>query len=274
MFAAFAGDVDEAQALAEAGIAAASHAAHPDTATSWCALAGCYASRGQAEAFQRIIAPYSAAAADLTDSYEAASHLAGLAQFADPATADGLIALAKRKAAGLANTPLRAWIGNAEGMVTFAQGRRAEAAVLLLGAKVQSEEGGPYLQAYLTFQIALRAAAPGFDVDPAAAYYDAVCSLYEVREWPNVWLTLESLAAWWARSEQLEQAAVIIGHVDAAQRHWTAMADRRAKATAAVTQHPDSARWMARGAALTRDQLVEYVLEQLDPQRLVELGST
>ena len=67
---------------------------------------------------------------------------------------------------------------------------------------------------------------------------------------------------------------MILGHLDAAQRHCAAMADRRAKATAAVTQHPDGARWMARGAALTRDQLVEYVLEQLDPLRSPDLGGT
>jgi hypothetical protein len=123
------------------------------------------------------------------------------------------------------------------------------------------------LRALITFQIALRAAAPGFDIDPEAAYRDAVSRLFELREWGYLWLTIESLASWWARSARLEQAAVMLGHLDAAQRHWAVMADRRAKATAAVTQHPDGARWMAHGAALTRDHLVEYALEQLDPLR-------
>jgi hypothetical protein len=100
-----------------------------------------------------------------------------------------------------------------------------------------------------------------------------VSRLYEVREWVNVWLTIESLVAWWARSERLEQAAVALGYLDAEQRHW-ATADRRAKAAAAVTQDPDGARWMARGAALTRDQLVEYALEQLDPHRTPDVGGT
>jgi predicted ATPase/class 3 adenylate cyclase len=266
----FGGDVDAAQALGETGIAAAADVGHPDAAICRQVLINCYASRGQADEMRRVIAPYSTAAADLSDNYDAATLLALLAevaQFADPAAADALVALAKRRAAGLANPPLRAWIAVVEGVVAFGAGRRAEAAVLLREAKLLSEEGGPYLRAYMAFQIALRAASPGFDIDPVAAYDDAVSRLYEMREWGNLWLTIESLAGWWARSERLEQAAVALGHLDAAQRHWTAMADRRAIATAAVSQHPDGARWAARGAALSRDQLVDYVLEELDPLR-------
>src|SRR5690349_18274957 len=69
-----------------------------------------------------------------------------------------------------ANPPLRAWIAVTEGIVAFAAGRRAESAQLLREAKALSEEGWPYGQAYVAFQVALRAAAPAFDIDPAAAY--------------------------------------------------------------------------------------------------------
>jgi hypothetical protein len=112
--------------------------------------------------------------------------------------------------------------------------------------------------------IALRAAASGFDVDPGSAYHEAIALLHELREWANLWLTVESLAAWWADTGQLEQAAMALGHLDATGRRFMDLADRRARAIAAVRAHPQSRSWLTAGARADRDELIEYVLNELD----------
>ena len=46
----------------------------------------------------------------------------------------------------------------------------------------------------MAFQIALESSRAGFDLDPISAYRDALTRLYELHEWGNLWLTMESLA--------------------------------------------------------------------------------
>ena len=76
---------------------------------------------------------------------------------------------------------------------------------------------------------------------------------------------MTGLADWWAATDQIDQAARVIGFLDHHDPggHQT-VADLRAHATEAVDAHPDAAAWRAEGAAMTRDEIVAYCLERLD----------
>lgn len=112
--------------------------------------------------------------------------------------------------------------------------------------------------------IALRAASPGFGVEPAAAYHDAITLLHDLREWANIWLTVESLATWWASVGRLEPAARVLGYLRAAGRGYLELEERRARAVAAIEAHPEHEAWLGLGAATDREQLIGYVLDELE----------
>jgi hypothetical protein len=115
----------------------------------------------------------------------------------------------------------------------------------------------------VAWTIALRAAAPGFDMDPIAAYQEAITILRDLQEWFNLWMVVESLGTWWSRTGKLEQAATAFGFLDNTGPGHHTIAQRRAKAARLVDAHPDAPRWRADGAAMSRDQVISYCLEQL-----------
>jgi hypothetical protein len=263
-FAFQAGAMERADRHAQAGIAAP-FPTHPDTVICWQAAASCDAHRGRNDDLRDDIRSYAEAARGLIDAYSAAAQYALAALF--PSASDEAaryVAEAKRLGTGLVDPNLAVLIGVADGIVTFAAGRRGEAAALLGEARRQAERAGPYPRAIVAWVIALRAAAPGFDVDPRSAYHEAITLLHELREWANLWLTVESLAAWWADTGRLEQAAMALGHLDATGRRFMDLADRRARAMAAVRAHRQSRFWLTAGARADRDELIEYVLNELD----------
>jgi hypothetical protein len=49
-----------------------------------------------------------------------------------------------------------------------------------------------------------------------AAYREVVTRLYADRHWTDLWVALQALAAHWADNERPEQAAILIGYLDAA----------------------------------------------------------
>jgi hypothetical protein len=138
---------------------------------------------------------------------------------------------------------------------------------LLVEARRRAEHAGPYPQALVAWVIALRAAAPGIDTDPTAAYRDAVTRLHDLREWGNLWLTIESLAAWWARTGKIEQAARTLGFLEATGHRFMDLARRRERALATVKADPQGESWLATGASTDRDQLITYLLDQLEHTR-------
>jgi hypothetical protein len=78
---------------------------------------------------------------------------------------------------------------------------------------------------------------------------------------------LEIVAIYWAFSGTLEPAAVVLGHLEAHDRHHPNPRIRRDRARARdlVRRLPDAENHLARGNAMTREQLLAYVLEQLAP---------
>jgi hypothetical protein len=94
---------------------------------------------------------------------------------------------------------------------------------------------------------------------------DAITRLYETRFWNVLTLVFEVVAGSFAAAQQLEPAAILYGYL---QLHppWPFPGAERARLSGieAVRQHPHADELLARGAAMDRDQVVQYALEQLD----------
>jgi hypothetical protein len=78
-----------------------------------------------------------------------------------------------------------------------------------------------------------------------------------------LWVVIEALALYWARVGREEPAAVLLGHLEANNIRHAQFVEQRRDAVAAVRAGSDSEERFARGAALGRDQVVAYALEQL-----------
>jgi hypothetical protein len=91
---------------------------------------------------------------------------------------------------------------------------------------------------------------------------EAIDHFYASRHWSAFWLALPAITSWWKATGNLDAVAVICGHVDAHHPPWSdADAYRRGPQT--MCHPPGADQLMARGAAMDRDKLVAFVLDQL-----------
>ena len=96
------------------------------------------------------------------------------------------------------------------------------------------------------------------------AYRSAVQWLHDARDWLHLWPVVELLAIWWASNGVLVESAVLVGHLDS-HHVATAVTPRRRRRTVpllAGLATVDAA--LEHGRRLTRDELVDYVLHELD----------
>ena len=99
------------------------------------------------------------------------------------------------------------------------------------------------------------------DTDPSL--HDALTRLLATRNWVLVWIVMEALALYWARVGRDEPAAVLLGHLEANNIRYAHFVEQRRDAVAALRARSDAEDRLAHGAALERDQLVAYALDQL-----------
>ena len=62
----------------------------------------------------------------------------------------------------------------------------------------------------------------------------------------------------------MEQAGVLLGHLEAHDIHDAVAVRKRQRARAALAGIPEARSWMDRGAGLDGDQLVTYALHHLE----------
>jgi hypothetical protein len=92
-------------------------------------------------------------------------------------------------------------------------------------------------------------------------YTEVLHRLYADRHWLDLWVAIESLAAHWALTGRPAQAAVLLGHLDSRGRGHGAMVRRRARISGVLSAtQPD---YMAQGAAMDREELVRFALDEL-----------
>ena len=101
-------------------------------------------------------------------------------------------------------------------------------------------------------------AARGRWDDAAPVLQAALARSFADRAWYDLWPTMPVLAEWWLANQQSDNAAVVIGYLDA---HHLASADDTTRAL--LGTGPDLDRALTRGAHLDRDQLIAYILDHL-----------
>jgi hypothetical protein len=86
----------------------------------------------------------------------------------------------------------------------------------------------------------------------------AITRSFADRAWYDLWPTMPVLAEWWLANNQSDNAAVVIGYLDA---HHLASVDDTTRSR--LGTGPDIDRALIRGTRLDREQLIAYVLEHL-----------
>ena len=274
LFAGFAGELERSLELTNRGIAVAARAKDPGTVLSWLArLSVLVMDPGRlleaVEAAEQMIA-----AADERPTWDVfwrafARQVAALMHTsARTGRASEHLELAREAASSLDNALLH-------GFGEFVAGHVASGAGDTAGAIVHFEElarlgdaaGSPHLRAMAPWSIAHVAHALTDRQAAIEAYRSAVKSLHDARDWLHLWPVIELLAGWWASNGALEQSAVAVGHLDAHDIATGATARRRARTVAMLAGLPTADAALDHGRRLKRDQLVAYILHELDTEQ-------
>ena len=102
--------------------------------------------------------------------------------------------------------------------------------------------------------------------ETAIAFRTQLSTFYEARDWGVIWWTLEGLATHWAQRGDLENVAVLLGNLQADGHDSRGAFEDRDTARHLVLDRPEGQALMARGAAMTRDEVVQHCLTQLAQQ--------
>jgi predicted ATPase/class 3 adenylate cyclase len=254
--------LDEALAMGRAGIARSSDSHAPETVYCWQAVlcAAMYSGRmGEAVEAVEIAEQISRATAT---TFGLAEFLGGKTNIVATIDPDGGLASAleaQRLAGVLRNRSLMAWTTASVGVALSARGDTVNAIRSYREAlEWASGRANRLLELQVPLWLAMRAPS---DQRPAV-YAEVLARLYADRHWLDLWVAIESLVGYWARADRPEPAAVLLGHLESHGRGHGAMARQRARVSAILTvTHAHS---MAQGAAMDRDELVDYALAELE----------
>ena len=101
------------------------------------------------------------------------------------------------------------------------------------------------------------------DPDAPQIFRGAIEQTHSARNWHILWLLLEILAHHWILTGQHRAGVVILGHLETHGHANAAVTADREAAMRAVTEIPDSAEWLAEGAAADREEIIAQTLTQL-----------
>jgi predicted ATPase len=262
MWAGGAGEFDDAVRLARLGLERAPTCPDPTAVlTCWLALGLACASSGRgAEALEAL---RSAEPLVGDDTYRLGAWLQAapvVSRATDPGAPRHYNARFAELAAAL-GAPL--WLANArniDAVDLLFDGRPREALAAFDEVLRLCEETPSMARTNALGGVAVAAA----ELDLPDLCHGALRQLYDSHHWPSVWIALEYLASHWVETSRLEPGAVVLGHLDAHRPVAESRAARRAAALEGLRAYPERSGAQARGAAMTREQLVEYVLAQLD----------
>jgi hypothetical protein len=82
-------------------------------------------------------------------------------------------------------------------------------------------------------------------------------------DWSNTWIVLEAFAVHLAHNDRLEAATVLLAATTQAGRASLDFQAARVTIDERLRREPEFASWQARGAALTRNEAVDYALDML-----------
>ncbi len=262
------GNVEEARRVAQRGLDAAPSPHHPATANCWYTFAAASAAvvSGSPEAlaaFQHQAAA-TANTPDLDFNWWALVCLIDASLNADPTATPALRQQLSDIAVRVQSPRLTAqsyqYVGHACLMSSppdFAEAITAYEHV----AEIAQSTGDR-----LSFALALRClamASTGLGTpDALARCHDSLDAVFEIRHWQKIWQTLESVTLALATAGRTEQAAVILGHLDAHSpgfglEHGLHFRDQARRLVEADGDHNTA---KLRGARMSTDELVTTAL--------------
>lgn len=272
-FAAISGDYPRAVARAEAGIARAADATKAEARLCWEARGrGLWFSGRVTDAWSTLQRwalmsdpddePFDAAWACVT--------LVGFAQLCEPAMVAELVARARRITADLRNPCLIGMVAWASGIAEVLQGRFDEAIAHYREAvRLASSVGDRYFEGFALSAIAMVTVRVRDD-DAADALRQAISALYEARTWMLLYGILITAAVHLAWNGANEPAAVLFGWLDARDLHPPdpafakgALTRTRQEFIVDLENNPQGSAWLAEGAQLDADAIVQYALRTL-----------
>ncbi|MPY91748.1 MAG: AfsR/SARP family transcriptional regulator [Acidimicrobiia bacterium] len=258
---------DEALRLARRGVAVAEERQDPALGYCWNMVyaAHWYSGRSAAavEALERSI-DACVAGGDLHG--ESSSHVALTIcweTLREPERAVASAAQAARSARAAGNPVLVGQACWAAGFAAYAGGDLEEAERCFRAALRAGEAAGA------TFAVDLAHVALAGRIGRARGevglplFRDALTTVYESRDWQHIWAVLECCACTLEPPTWSHVVAPILGHLDATGRGHSGYVEARPGATARLGDTPEVRAARAAGAAMSREELVAFVLERI-----------
>lgn len=128
---------------------------------------------------------------------------------------------------------------------------------------IAEQTGNRYVATTLRGLVLVALAALG-DPDSDGEFRRTLDELVEADNWITVLWALESLGEHWATHGQIEQAAILLGYLEEHGQNSRRAFSDRAGALDAIATHPQGHALMARGAAMTRQEVVASTFAALD----------
>jgi hypothetical protein len=254
--------LDAALVLGRAGVARSSGPQALDAAFCWRAILCAATYSGRMDEAVEAVRALEPTARTAETPFRLAEFLAGKTNVvATVFPEEGLAAAleAHRLANELRNETLMAWTGASVGVARSAMGQTDTGTQSYQEAlEWATASANRLIEMQAPLWLAVRAPA---DQRPVL-YREVLHRLYADRHWLDLWVAIESLAAHWASTGRSAHAAVLLGHLDSRGRGHVALARRRARISVALsTTQPD---YMAQGAAMDREELVRFALDELE----------
>jgi predicted ATPase/class 3 adenylate cyclase len=267
-----AGDHDGAIACARHGIEVATAPEHPDTTGCWSALTWAHLASGRGGLARQPAMRARTAATKNPDLF--AQSLAQVALIEDAFANDHDAATEHvdryaRWAERVGSMALLAQAAFYKGQVKIAERSADAQSVMALyrdGLELARKAGDLNNEGKNLVGTAIAAAR--FQTPEASAVCRAaITRLHDNRHWSLVWTAVDVVARWLAATGKVDEAAVVYGHLEAHHPIWDNAAGRRGRSRGLeiVRRHQRADQLMARGAAISRDEFITFVLDQLAP---------
>jgi hypothetical protein len=262
------GDEEEKRRLAQRGLDAAPSPDHPSTANCWWTFSGASPAviPGSPEAraaFQHQLAAV-ANTPDLDLNWWALVCVLDSSYQADPGVTRALRRQLSEMATRVQSPRLTMFTHQYEGYSCLGASPPDFAAAISayeLMAEIARGTGDPQSLAIALRCIAMATTGLGAP-DALALCRDALDALFEIRHWPKIWQSLESITLALAMAGRTEHAALILGHLDAHSPGFGFEHDLHFRDRARELVEADGGHHAAklRGARMSADELVTNAL--------------
>jgi predicted ATPase/DNA-binding SARP family transcriptional activator len=252
-----AGGPHEARDLAQRGIAAASEPTHPSTAWCWATDTWALLSAGIGGPDSATAAANAELAARDSDGFDRFGALSALIEagisHAAPETrtyVDRCGCLAREIGAPTLLARVAIYGTHGDPLVIHRAGVELARSV----GDVNNE--GKHL--LMIASHAMRERRP----DAGTLACEVLDRLYRTRHWTVIWMLVDYVTEWMAATGRDQAAAVVLGYLEAHRPSWHAPPTRlaRSRALEAIRTLVAADELMSRGAAMGRDEIVEFVL--------------